>query len=324
MTQENKRNPFDRLNFSGEIEPVIDRLALAYGIGKPRSFSPIGIGYEDCNVIVETGKGKYVAKMFEKERTSEDIANYGQMMEKVMEAGVTHPRILRSQDGEIIYSDSEAKGISLILMEFIEGKTYFELGSPTDDDLSKIAEQAARINRIDYQPSRVVDSWSIPRIHEMFERVREFIQPEDLRFVRRAIELYDQIPIDNLPMAFVHGDFTKGNVLKSENGDIYVLDFSVAFWYPRIQELGVFSASLMHNLGVRRSLRERTEQIASEYNRFNPLVSKEREYLYDYALADYVAKFMGVHQEKFINGDDNAENRLWFDLGREGLRKELT
>lgn len=77
MTQKlDKRTPVDRLNYTGSLEPVIGRLNMAYGIGKPQDFSVIGVGYEDCNVIVETGQGKYVAKIFQKGRTPEEITRY--------------------------------------------------------------------------------------------------------------------------------------------------------------------------------------------------------------------------------------------------------
>ena len=65
MTTE-KQTPLDRLNYSGELGLVINRLAGAYKIGSPTNFSVIGIGYEDCNVVIETPNGKYVAKIFSK------------------------------------------------------------------------------------------------------------------------------------------------------------------------------------------------------------------------------------------------------------------
>lgn len=325
MSQENKRNPLDRLNYSGSLEPVIARISNTYGIGKPESFSTIGVGYEDCNVIIETEQGKYVAKMFEKGRTQEDTARYGVMMGRVMEADVRHPPILPLPSGGIIYTDGEANGLSLFLMKLIEGKTFFGINrAPNVEELRAIIEQAAKINNIDYHPSPLLDSWSIPNIHVMFDRVKQFIQSEDLRLVEDAIRRYDSIPVDDLPHCFVHGDFTKANLIKGDDGDIYVLDFSVANWYPRIQELAVIAASLLHDPKSAMSLREKTEIVAEEYSRLNPLTPEEQKYLYDYALADYAMKFMGSHQDMFINENDAPENEYWFNLGREGLRRELT
>ncbi len=103
---------------------------------------------------------------------------------------------------------------------------------------------------------------------------------------------------------------------------LYVIDFSVANWYPRIQELAVIAANLLHeDFGL--SLAERCEQVAEEYNQLNPLTTEERRHLHAYALAGVAMEFMGSHQEKHVNGNDGEENDYWLNLGREGLRKEL-
>ena len=83
-----KKTPADRLNYSGDLDPVVKRLSGVYQIGDPTDFSVIGVGYEDCNVIVNTSKGKFVAKIFSKIRTPQDITRYTTIMEKAVEAGV--------------------------------------------------------------------------------------------------------------------------------------------------------------------------------------------------------------------------------------------
>ncbi|PIZ97231.1 MAG: hypothetical protein COX79_03130, partial [Candidatus Levybacteria bacterium CG_4_10_14_0_2_um_filter_36_16] len=98
---------------------------------------------------------------------------------------------------------------------------------------------------------------------------------------------------------------------------------SVANWYPRIQELAVIAANLMHDDQDTMSLKDKTELAAKEYSEFNPLTPEERMWLYDYALAGVAMEFMGAHQEKYINGNDTEETDYWLSLGREGLRTEL-
>ncbi|MCX6807897.1 MAG: phosphotransferase [Patescibacteria group bacterium] len=223
-----KKNPVDRLNYSGNLDPVIRRICDAYKIGKLISFSVIESGYEDCNVIVNTDGGKFVAKIFSKIRSKENIARYVTIIEKAIEAGVCHPLLIKTDSDNAVYTDNEANGISLILMKFIEGKPFIELNRiPDADELKMIIEQAVRINRIDYHPSYLFDSWAIPNIKTTLEKVEKFISPEDLRLIKLAAAEYFKIPIDKLPHCFVHGDFTKTNVFKGNDGKIYILDFSV-------------------------------------------------------------------------------------------------
>ena len=315
------QTPADRLNYTGDLTPVVERVCEAYDVGQLSSSSIVEVGYEDCNVIIETDQAKFVAKMFAKTRTPDDITRYATTMEKVVEAGVNHPELLTTSTGETTYTDS---GITLVLMRFVDGKSFLELDrAPTDEERKAVLEQAAKVNGIDYNPPYLFDSWAIPNIYVMFEKVKQYIEPEDLPLVEQVIAAYDAIPVDDLPRSFVHGDFTKANVIKGEDGKIYILDFSVANRYPRIQELAVIVANLLHDESEA-TLEQRCERVANEYSEFNPLTDQERKHLPAYALAGVAMEFMGAHQEKFINDNDTEETDYWLRLGRAGLRKELT
>lgn len=314
MTEQPK--PTDRLEYDGDFSGVVNDLANLYGIGKVTSFDTIEIGYEDCNVAIETDSGKYVAKFFAKTRSEQDIERYSAIMQRVVEAGVSHPELLSTTEGGLVVS---VKGLSAVLMPFVDGKTFYELDrAPDDTELQEIIEQAKRINTIDYRPEYLFDSWAIPNIRVMLEKVRQYVSADDLRLAEAAVEGYEAIPVDELPHAFVHGDLTKANVMKTEDGKICVFDFSVANWYPRIQELAVIAANLLHDPNSEQSLQETCELVANEYGL---LTDSERKHLPAYALAGVAMEFLGAHQEKYINGIDTEETEYWMNLGREGLMK---
>ncbi|MFA6376522.1 MAG: phosphotransferase, partial [Candidatus Paceibacterota bacterium] len=292
--------------------------------GKPAGFYVIEVGYEDCNVAVETDRGKYVAKIFSKTRNREDIARYGAMMEAAVGAGVNHPLLIKTESGAAIYSDAQSNGISMVMMDFIEGDTFFDLGrAPDSKEYFSTIEQAARINSMDYHPPYVVDSWAIPNAQAMFERVKQYIQTKDIQLITRAMARYAAIPVNDLPHCFVHGDFSKANVIKGNDGKMYVLDFSVANWYPRIQELAVIAANLFYNENDPIALADRCDFVAGEYDRIIPLADAEKRYLYDYALAGAAMEFMGPYQEKFIHMNSSAETEYRLEAGRNGLRSEF-
>jgi Ser/Thr protein kinase RdoA (MazF antagonist) len=310
--------PTDRLNYDGDFAGIVDELSSAYDIGEVKSFSSIEIGYEDCNVAIEADTGKYVAKMFAKTRTSEDIERYVTIMQKVVEAGVNHPELLSTKQNNRVFA---AGGLSSVLMRFVEGKTFYELDrAPDDSERLAVLEQAKKVNAIEYHPAYLFDSWAIPNISVMLEKVRQFVAPEDLQLAEQAVERYEAIPVETLPHAFVHGDFTKANIMKGDDGEIYVFDFSVANWYPRIQELAVIVANLLHDNTSERSILEICNLVADEYGL---LTDEERKHLPTYTLAGVAMEFLGAHQEKYINGIDNEENDYWMSLGRAGLQKEL-
>ncbi|MBN1915498.1 phosphotransferase [Candidatus Dojkabacteria bacterium] len=320
----NKNTPVDRLSYSGELAPVMDRVCAAYKIGHPIDFSVIETGYEDCNVILKTANNKFVAKIFSKERSREDIIRITTILEKVGETDVNHPSLMKTENDEIFYTDSQAKGIYLVLMKFIEGKNFIELGRiPNPDELEMVIEQAVKINCIDYHPQYLFDSWAIPNIKVMFEKVRKYIRSDILGLVEQVIAQYFEIPVDSLPHCFVHGDFTKTNVLKGDDGGIHILDFSVANWYPRIQEISIIVANLLYDKDNPSTLQERIDLVWSKYDKLKPLTEKERKHIYPYALAGTAMEFLGAHQEKYIYGNDTKETDFWMNLGQSGLLKEF-
>ncbi|MGB3009591.1 MAG: phosphotransferase [Candidatus Saccharimonadales bacterium] len=312
------KTPTDRLAYEGDITPYIKQLCTYFDIGNFCNATVIEVGYEDCNVIVETDQAKFVAKLFSKNRTAEEIARYVTIMEKVIEAGVSHPALLKTTLGDAIFYSG---GLSCVLMPFVKGKTFYELDrAPDEAELKEVIEQAKKINAIDYKPEYLFDSWAIPNIKIMLEKVRQFVAPDNLGLAEEAVKRYEAIPIDDLPHTFVHGDLTKANVMKTGDNKICVFDFSVANWYPRIQELAVITANLLYDKTNQCSLQELCEIVADEYGSLTP---QERQYLSAYALAGIAMEFLGAHQEKYINGIDNEENNYWMNLGREGLQKAL-
>lgn len=312
---------FDRINFGGDLVSLMESIALFYDSGSVIDFKVVEVGYEDCNVILETNQGRYLVKIFSKDRTIEDIERYVLVMENAIKAGVNHPRLLKGDDGIILFSDS---GVSLVVMEFIEGKTFFELDrSPDNEEVTQILQQVKLVNNIDYKPTYYFDDWAIPNIKTLLDKVRRYITSDDLLLVERAVATYESIPVSSLPRCFVHGDLTKTNVLKGDDGKIYVLDFSVCNWYPRIQELAVVAANLMYDKINKLSVNDRCQILVRESSRFMDLTDEEKRHLPAYALAGVAMEFLGAHLEKFINGNDSEETDYWMNLGRDGLQSFL-
>lgn len=154
----------------------------------------------------------------------------------------------------------------------------------------------------------------------MLDRVRQYVQPDDLKLAEYAVEQFELVPEGMLPHAFVHGDLTKANVMLGDDGKIYIFDFSVANWYPRIQELAVIAANLLADSPDIDSLQQACDIVAREYGN---LSDGEVSSLPVFALAAVAMEFLGAHQEKYINGIDSDETNYWMSLGRNGLQQAL-
>lgn len=319
----------ERLSYRGDLAPVVARACAAYGVGEPSGVTVIETGFEDCNLIVRTDRGAYVAKFFSKTRAEggiepgarvREIERYGRIMDAVEHSSVRHPKLYRA-DGDLIFAD-EPSGLFLVLMDFVEGTTFAELDRPlTRLEEQDVLEQAALINALELDPPFIFDSWAATNIHDAYAAIADTLEARDRGLVQVAIERYEAIPTEELPRCFIHGDLIGSNLIRAETGEAYVLDFSVANTAPRIQELAVIASSLLHDDPT--PLRERCARIAAGYERFSELIDLEKSSLEDYAIATMAMELIGAVREA-SRGTVTAEERAYFlAIGRGGLERAL-
>jgi len=117
----------DRIDYKGPLAPVVTDICDTYSLGAPLCFSIMDTGYEDYNVHIGASSGEYVAKIFAQDVTPDTLARYSEMMEKVTEAGINHPTLHKTKDGKYIHKYNKEGSLSMVLMDYIEGKTFGEL-----------------------------------------------------------------------------------------------------------------------------------------------------------------------------------------------------
>jgi Ser/Thr protein kinase RdoA (MazF antagonist) len=309
-----------RVGGGQELDALLESVAATYGLGGIRSYSVISVGYEDCNIDLRTDTGRFVVKVFASARESGVAARTVRLVEKAMEAGVSHPRLLRGREGALRVH--HGSGNRYVVMEFVEGATFLELDRPpTDDELREVVAQAVLIHSLDMDATFVFDPWAVPNIFTLSETVRRLLDAETEALVDLVAAGVRGVESARLPHALIHGDLTKGNVLRASTGRIVVLDFAVANRFPRVQELAVVAANLMH--GDPRPLRDRAQLLAdlySAHDAHDSLSPAERIVLEKYTYAAAAMEFLGAVRERFIKGNQSQETTLLLELGRAGLR----
>lgn len=314
-----------RLAEDGNINAAISDACKELELGEILEQSVIAVGFEDYNVRVKTDRGEYVAKVFSKNRTEEEVRRNIEILEAVNNSDVHHPEILKLPSRDIHYV--HASGLSMVVMHFVAGKTYFELQrSPTHAELDLIAMEALKISRLEIQPTELFDSWAIPNFVWMYEQTKDLMNEEGRGLATQALEHFKRLPLDALPKAFVHGDIIKSNTILGDDGKVYVIDFSVANVYPRAQELAVMAANLMADGEVdgAKTLRERVDEVVGAYlSAGAELTDEELMSVYDYALAGVAMEYMGGIYEG-SKGQAETEVKYWQELGLAGLREALS
>lgn len=310
----------NRIGYSGDVELVLLQVCKDYSLGEYISYKVIPMGYEDFNLILSTSKGKYFVKMFATFRDEAESQRYVDVMIKALEVGVQHPKLYKSTQGylhKIIFSDVQ---ISLCVMEQIDGVSFYEKNlKATTNEMRFLVQQASLINKIDLNPKPVYDSWAIVHFREEYKKKREYLNENDIKLIDPLVEQFSAIKVEELPHCFVHGDIIKTNVMKDKDGKLYIIDFSVSSYYPRVQELAVLLCNMLFDEDKPETFQEYYKLALEEYQKHNPLTEIEIEVLPLFVKVAHVMHVLCATYEKVVKGNNTAENEYWINLGRKGL-----
>lgn len=313
-----------RIEFGGNFTDLISQICTAYGIGTYRSHNIPTLGYEDLNAVIETEQGKYFAKLFSSFRSLEDCKRYIEVVERVLEAGVNHPVLYKSPQGYLHQIKEAGSEVRLCLMEYIDGETLYELGEkPSLEEGQFLIQQATLINGIDHKPSFIYDSWAVSNFPAEFDKKKGALEVEDKEAITPLVEQFKDLSIDRLPHSFVHGDIIATNVMKDKQGKLYIIDFSVSNYYPRIQELTVLLCDLFFDQESPDRFLDKYKWAVNEYQKQITLTPKELKALPLFAKVAHAMHIIGASYER-SQGNSGEENNSWLELGRKGLKLSQT
>lgn len=314
-------HPFQsRIEYQHDIVPLLEQICQDYNFGTYKSHSVVPVGYEDFNIILITDQDKYFLKIFAQTRTYQNCQRYLHTMFLALQAGVKHPKIYHSNQGPLYETMIGEATIRLCVLQFIHGKTLYELKTPpTTDQLKFIAQQAALINQLPIKPNPVYDDWAVINFLTEFDRRSPHISPEDHQLILPLVDKFRVVDILKLPHCFVHGDIIRTNVIVDDAGQLYLLDFSVANSYPRIQELAILFCDLFFNENQPESFPKLYELGLTEYQSHIPLTPKELDLLPLFIKVAHAMHILCSSFERDVNKNKTPENDLWLTLGRTGL-----
>ena len=238
----------DGINLNTDLNIISKQICRNYDLGEYISDTIITVGYEDFNYILETTKGKYCVKIFNKERTDEDCKNYIDRIELASEIDINTPKLYKANsESECIV---EVNGIKfrLCVFEYINGSSFFDLEIiPNEDEIKEIIRQMAIIHKQQLNSEFIYDKWAIVNFIEEFEDKKIYLSKEDYKKLSELLAKFKNIDMKSLPYAFTHGDIISTNVMRDNNGKLWIIDFAVSNCLPRIVDLAVSSCNLCLN-----------------------------------------------------------------------------
>ena len=318
MSQEHKFQ--ERIGYSGDLSVLAVKVCQDFEIGEYKSHKTITVGYEDLNIILETSQDRFLVKALANFRDQADRERYLQIMQAVNEAGVSHPKLFKSEQGYLHKMDIDEAEIFMFVMQFVDGKTFYDLRKkPTEKEIRFLAKQAALINKIDLRPAYVYDSWAIPNFLKEYEEIRGKLKKSDQNLIDPVAKEFEALDLDKLPKAFVHGDIIDTNTIRDKEGKLWILDFSVSNYYPRIQEITILACDLLLDFSHPEKYKRNLQVALEEYQKEVQLTDKELEVLPLYIKVSHAMHILGS-SKSIIKDGDSKESQDWLEKGRKGLR----
>ncbi|MBW6441355.1 phosphotransferase [Patescibacteria group bacterium] len=314
-----KTHPFQkRISYKGTIEDLLKQVVKDYSFGNYKKHKVVGVGYEDFNVVTETDKGKYFLKFFADFRDDENCQRYVDIILSAIEHKVSHPKIYKSNQGYFNKINTLDGKIRFIATEYIDGKTFFDLGlKPSIQEKEFLIRQASIINSMQIAPKFIYDSWAIVNFLQEYKEIKKHLTNVDIGLMEHLAKKLSMVSIEDLPHCFVHGDIIDTNVIRSKNNKLYILDFSVSNVYPRIQELAVMLCDILFEQN-KNDFQKTYDRTLEVYQESIKLEQKEIETLPLYTQVAHAMHIIGSVKSALQDGD-SIENNHWMEMGREGL-----
>lgn len=310
---------YNRINLKSNLSDLSKIICKKYNLGYYISEELILVGYEDFNFILKTEIGKFCVKVFNKERTYEDIRKYNDRIELANSLNINTPKVYNCDNStlcEIVLNDTKFR---LCVFQYIDGKSFYDLNEiPTQEEIKNIIEQMAHIHNAKLESDFIYDKWTITNFIKEYEEKGKYLDDKYNKIFKSLANKIASVKFEELPTSFVHGDIISSNVMKDSCHKLWIIDFAVSNYLPRIVDLAVTSCNLCLNPESICKTISSTKMILEEYQKYNKLTDYELEC---FPLFYDLANAMGILQISYLNslGESSEEDKFWLSESEKGL-----
>ncbi len=310
---------YNRINLKSELSDLSKMICEKYNLGQYISEEIILVGYEDFNFILTTDIGKFCVKVFNKERTYEDVKKYIDRIELANSLNINTPKVYNCNNStlcEIVLNDTKFR---LCVFQYIDGKSFYDLNEiPTESEIKNIIEQMAHIHNAKLESDFIYDKWTITNFVKEYAEKGKYLDNKYNKIFESLVHKIASVKFEELPTSFVHGDIISSNVMKDSRHKLWIIDFAVSNYLPRIVDLAVTSCNLCLNPESIDKTISSTKMILEEYQKYNKLTDYELEC---FPLFYDLANAMGILQISYLNslGETSEEDKFWLTESEKGL-----
>lgn len=207
----------------------------------------------------------------------------------------------------------------LCVFQYIDGKSFYDLNEiPTEIEIKNIIKQMAHIHNAKLESDFIYNKWTITNFVKEYEEKEKYLNNKYNEVFKALAYKIANVKFGELPKSFVHGDIISSNVMKDKSNKLWIIDFAVSNYLPRIVDLAVTSCNLCLNPESIDKTISSTKMILEEYQKYNKLTDYELEC---FPLFYDLANAMGILQISYLNslGETSEEDKFWLTESEKGL-----
>lgn len=317
----NQKDVFlSRVDIKGSLEELLVRVANEYTLGVVRSYTIIPNGYQELNVLLVTNAGRFVIKIFSKEKTRERIQNNVWGYLTFRKNGVPMPTLQKNSSEEYIFStEGKRRTTSLIVMDYYEG-THLSPIHVRNDDICSLARYMATIHTNTKRIHRYSDTMGIVNLLSQYKKLNSYLSPELLLLVEPVVREFSSLRLNEFRHSIIHGTFEPENILKKSDGKLWLLDLGCMDYNASIIDMATCLANYTIDLSPNQK-RKRVEIFLESYQTIHQVSKQERAALPTLIRAQYALYIIRTNYYRVKLKDSTEQSSSLFSMGKRGIQQ---
>lgn len=228
-----------RVSLKIPLAAVANQVAKEFSLGRVISFKPMLVGYEELNCLLETSLGRYVIKIFSKNKNLKTIESNVSAIVNFYLGKIPVPKPYKTTSGDYLYKIKHNPKTYLVVMDYFNGSKFTEI-TPTRKDFLSLTKILAKIHNLSFNTNANYDIWLTAHLLEQFKDKKKYLTKEDYILMKPVINNLRKIDYHKLTKSIVHFDLHRENALKNSEGEYAILDLASCDYSYTVFDLGTF------------------------------------------------------------------------------------
>ena len=312
-------DPLHRIDIALPIGEVVKKTALEFQLGDVLAFSVLSAGYQECNIDLRTASGRFVVKIFSREKTKHRIDDVMWGYSRFHKLGSLLPNPRTMKDGSYVLEiPGGTQPAFLAVFDFFAGKPLTQT-PVTDADLTAITRAIVSIHKSPKTIGRYYDTLAIMNLAEEYEKKSDTLFADEIALIKPVIAKLHKLKISSFRHSVIHGSVEKENVLKNAEGTLCLLDLGCMDYNASVLDIATFIANFSAYL-TEEKRNNLIQLILAAYQQSIPLTLPELAALPTLIRAQCAAYIIGMTYHMRKDHDMSKQTQTWLDRGWDGLR----